>query len=75
MCFFHVRHGHNELDDPTFTNPLLYRVIQARKTLPDAYAQQLIQEGESNNILIFNANLIATKCDKHYFAILNPLTV
>ena len=22
------RHGHNELDDPTFTNPLLYKVTE-----------------------------------------------
>ncbi len=39
------RHGHNELDDPTFTNPVLYQAIRARKTLPDAYAEQLTKEG------------------------------
>jgi probable 2-oxoglutarate dehydrogenase E1 component DHKTD1 len=28
-CF--RRHGHNEMDDPTFTNPLLYKIIHNRK--------------------------------------------
>ncbi len=41
------RHGHNELDDPTFTNPLLYQQIQRRKrTVPDAYAERMVDEGE-----------------------------
>ena len=35
------RHGHNELDDPTFTNPLLYKAIRATKTTPDAYADKV----------------------------------
>ena len=39
------RHGHNELDDPTFTNPLLYQKIHATGTLPDSYAEKLIAEG------------------------------
>jgi len=39
------RHGHNELDDPTFTNPLLYKAIRATKTTPDAYADKMIGEG------------------------------
>jgi len=33
------------LDDPTFTNPALYKEISARTKLPDAYADQLIEEG------------------------------
>ncbi|XP_059087198.1 2-oxoadipate dehydrogenase complex component E1-like [Tigriopus californicus] len=39
------RHGHNELDDPTFTNPLLYKTIHATKTIPDQYADQLVAAG------------------------------
>uniref|UniRef100_A0A182N116 Transketolase-like pyrimidine-binding domain-containing protein n=1 Tax=Anopheles dirus TaxID=7168 RepID=A0A182N116_9DIPT len=42
-CF--RRWGHNELDDPTMTNPLLYRVIHARQSIPDVYAQRLIADG------------------------------
>ncbi|XP_053605594.1 probable 2-oxoglutarate dehydrogenase E1 component DHKTD1 homolog, mitochondrial [Plodia interpunctella] len=39
------RWGHNELDDPTFTNPLMYQVIHNRKSIPDLYADKLISEG------------------------------
>ncbi|XP_045767945.1 probable 2-oxoglutarate dehydrogenase E1 component DHKTD1 homolog, mitochondrial isoform X2 [Maniola jurtina] len=38
------RWGHNELDDPTFTNPLLYKLIHNRKSIPDLYADKLISE-------------------------------
>lgn len=37
--------GHNELDDPTFTNPSLYKIINSRKTVPDKYSEILKQEG------------------------------
>ncbi|CAH1993411.1 unnamed protein product [Acanthoscelides obtectus] len=37
--------GHNELDDPTFTNPALYNVIRSKKTVPQMYADKLINEG------------------------------
>ncbi|XP_058126995.1 probable 2-oxoglutarate dehydrogenase E1 component DHKTD1 homolog, mitochondrial [Anopheles ziemanni] len=42
-CF--RRWGHNELDDPTMTNPLLYKVVHARPSIPDAYARKLIDAG------------------------------
>lgn len=42
-CF--RRWGHNELDDPTFTNPLLYQLIHNRKSIPDFYADKLTSEG------------------------------
>ncbi|CAG9135977.1 unnamed protein product [Plutella xylostella] len=44
-CF--RRWGHNELDDPTFTNPLLYRMIHARPSIPDLYAEKL----KADNVL------------------------
>ena len=34
--------GHNEVDDPSFTNPRMYDAIRNRTTTPDAYAQQLV---------------------------------
>uniref|UniRef100_A0A6Q2WPV0 2-oxoadipate dehydrogenase complex component E1 n=1 Tax=Esox lucius TaxID=8010 RepID=A0A6Q2WPV0_ESOLU len=37
--------GHNELDEPGFTNPSMYRIIRSRKSIPDAYADLLISEG------------------------------
>ncbi|XP_072528397.1 2-oxoadipate dehydrogenase complex component E1 [Salminus brasiliensis] len=37
--------GHNELDEPFFTNPAMYRIIRSRKSIPDSYADQLVSEG------------------------------
>lgn len=42
-CF--RRWGHNELDDPTFTNPLVYHIIHSRRSVPDLYAEKLVNEG------------------------------
>ncbi|XP_068622692.1 probable 2-oxoadipate dehydrogenase complex component E1 homolog [Battus philenor] len=41
-CF--RRWGHNEVDDPTFTNPLLYKLIHNRKSIPDLYADKLLAD-------------------------------
>ncbi|CAG9821051.1 unnamed protein product [Phaedon cochleariae] len=38
------RWGHNELDDPTFTNPSLYSIIRSKGTVPDLYADKLVEE-------------------------------
>jgi 2-oxoglutarate dehydrogenase E1 component len=35
------RHGHNEGDDPSFTQPLLYRQIEAQEGVASRYAGQL----------------------------------
>jgi probable 2-oxoglutarate dehydrogenase E1 component DHKTD1 len=32
------------MDDPTFTNPLLYKLIQNRKSIPDLYAEKLVNQ-------------------------------
>ncbi|XP_018602829.2 2-oxoadipate dehydrogenase complex component E1 [Scleropages formosus] len=37
--------GHNELDEPFFTNPAMYKIIRSRKSIPDSYADLLIAEG------------------------------
>uniref|UniRef100_A0A1A8KLI0 2-oxoadipate dehydrogenase complex component E1 n=1 Tax=Nothobranchius kuhntae TaxID=321403 RepID=A0A1A8KLI0_NOTKU len=37
--------GHNELDEPFFTNPAMYKIIRSRKSVPDSYTDQLISEG------------------------------
>ena len=39
------RWGHNELDDPSFTQPMMYERIRSRSSVPEKYEQQLIQEG------------------------------
>ncbi|KAK3525691.1 hypothetical protein QTP70_005847 [Hemibagrus guttatus] len=37
--------GHNELDEPFFTNPAMYKIIRSRKSIPDSYSDQLISAG------------------------------
>ena len=39
------RHGHNEADEPAATQPLMYRIIRARPTARELYAQKLVAEG------------------------------
>jgi len=39
------RHGHNELDDPTFTQPVMYRKIYALPPAQRLYAQRLVAAG------------------------------
>jgi 2-oxoglutarate dehydrogenase E1 component len=39
------RHGHNESDEPAFTQPLMYKAIRAQKTTRTKYAERLIAEG------------------------------
>jgi 2-oxoglutarate dehydrogenase E1 component len=36
------RHGHNERDDPTFTQPLLYEAIRERKSLRETFTSNLL---------------------------------
>jgi len=39
------RHGHNETDEPAFTQPLMYRAIGKQKTTRTLYAERLAAEG------------------------------
>ena len=39
------RHGHNEGDEPAFTQPVLYQKIAAHPTVRDIWGQTLVQRG------------------------------
>uniref|UniRef100_A0A2P2I2R9 2-oxoglutarate dehydrogenase E1 component DHKTD1 n=1 Tax=Hirondellea gigas TaxID=1518452 RepID=A0A2P2I2R9_9CRUS len=39
------RHGHNELDNPRITNPVMYAVVDAKRSVPDSYAATLVSDG------------------------------
>ncbi|MDA9614049.1 thiamine pyrophosphate-dependent enzyme, partial [Pelagibacteraceae bacterium] len=42
--FCYRRFGHNEGDDPTFTQPLMYKKIKSHKSVADTYASKIISE-------------------------------
>jgi 2-oxoglutarate dehydrogenase E1 component len=39
------RHGHNELDDPTFTQPVMYQIIEKHPSPLTQYREQLVAGG------------------------------
>jgi len=44
LCY--RRWGHNELDEPTFTNPHMYSAVRSREaSIPDAYSNKIVKEG------------------------------
>jgi 2-oxoglutarate dehydrogenase E1 component len=40
------KHGHNETDDPTYTQPLMYKQIGEKHSLRDLCAKRLIEQGK-----------------------------
>ena len=42
------RNGHNEIDEPMFTQPLMYQIIRNTKSTLEKYAEKLMKEGVVN---------------------------
>ena len=40
------RHGHNEGDEPAFTQPVLYKQVSAHPTVREQWAKQLVAQGK-----------------------------
>ncbi|WP_017548984.1 2-oxoglutarate dehydrogenase E1 component [Salinicoccus carnicancri] len=38
------RYGHNEMDEPTTTNPMLYKEIKERATIDELYGSELVEQ-------------------------------
>jgi 2-oxoglutarate dehydrogenase E1 component len=56
------RHGHNEGDDPKFTQPQLYALIDKHPNPREVYTQFLIENGEAD------AKELAKKMEKKFWA-------
>ncbi len=62
------RHGHNEGDDPSYTQPMMYRKIAARPSSRTLYTQALIDRGdisvaEAESALQYFEGLLQTALD------------
>jgi 2-oxoglutarate dehydrogenase E1 component len=56
--FCYRRFGHNEGDEPSFTQPLMYRKIRSHPTTLEIYAKKLIAEG-----VVSDGEIEKTKAD------------
>uniref|UniRef100_A0A0K2UIX6 2-oxoglutarate dehydrogenase, mitochondrial n=1 Tax=Lepeophtheirus salmonis TaxID=72036 RepID=A0A0K2UIX6_LEPSM len=53
------RHGHNEIDEPMFTQPIMYSIIKKHINVLDLYSKKLIEEG------IFSKDEVKGLIDKY----------
>ncbi len=52
------RHGHNEGDEPSFTQPAMYKVINSHPTVREIWAKRLIERGRATQA---QADALVTK--------------
>ena len=63
------RHGHNESDEPAFTQPIMYRAIKGMKTTRTLYAEKLVAEGTvTSEEATAMWDGFAAKLEEHYKA-------
>ena len=44
--FCYRRHGHNEGDEPSFTQPLMYQRIREHESVVTSYAKRLVEKNQ-----------------------------
>ncbi|WP_445680010.1 2-oxoglutarate dehydrogenase E1 component [Radicibacter daui] len=63
------RHGHNEADEPAFTQPTMYRVIKDHPSVWTLYSQKLVAEGVlSQDEVDARANAFHSKLEEEFEA-------
>ena len=62
ICF--RRHGHNEGDEPFFTQPLMYEKIRQRPPLHEIYAARLIEAGIESQAVTEPADKISKRLEE-----------
>ncbi|HZY35891.1 MAG TPA: 2-oxoglutarate dehydrogenase E1 component [Mucilaginibacter sp.] len=80
LCY--RRYGHNEADEPKFTQPVLYKAIEAHPNPLEIYKQKLVEQGsvdaeyastlEKDFRALLQQNLDASKSEDH-FTETNPM--
>ena len=58
------RHGHNEGDEPFFTQPLMYDKIRQRPPLHEIYAQRLVEAGVAPQAIAESADQITQRLEQ-----------
>ncbi len=57
------KYGHNEGDEPRFTQPLMYKAIDAKRTVREHYVESLVTRG---NVTPEEAEQIQLECRQRY---------
>lgn len=61
------RHGHNEMDQPSFTQPRMYKAIASLKPTLDQYTERLLAEGQiSKEFVEAESKKIMDHFESHY---------
>jgi hypothetical protein len=71
------RHGHNELDQPMFTQPLFYNKIKAHPTAVSLYKRRLVDEGvltqkEVDDIQVSHVPAFSLSLHLYFYQSLSP---
>jgi 2-oxoglutarate dehydrogenase E1 component len=68
------RHGHNEGDEPSFTQPLMYNRIKNRPLVHEVYSEKLLKEGIDAEEIAGREKAITEKLERAYKAFPSPGT-
>lgn len=57
------KHGHNEVDEPSFTQPQMYQKIRSMESLPQSFAKKLV---EQSIVSQEEVDSIISEIDQHF---------